>query len=182
MLFACPSTPLPTHYGMRYPLLAAIIVLTSSALLTACSVDEEAIENTSVQTSQAWQPAHLPKPISRRPGFGEHISTSPTSQPATSTTAPDDDDAASRPALEPVDSPAVVSPPAQEQAPVVQTPAPAAPATPAYTPPPAQPVPQPAPRPAPQPAPKPAPQSPAKQGPVLKFPGSDIPDLRLVVP
>lgn len=177
MLFDDLSTSHTAAHGKRSLLLVGIIALTSGSFLAACTVDEESIEQTAVQTSRAWQPAHLPQPISRRAGFGENLATSPTSQPATSTTAPDDKDAASRPASEPVDSPAAASPPAQEQAPIVPSPAPAAPAapaTPAYTPPPAQP--------APQPAPKPAPQSPAKQGPVLKFPGSDIPDLRLVIP
>src|SRR5699024_12201833 len=60
--------------------------------------------------------------------------------------------------------------PAPQPAPL-QAPAPAPP-----------PPPPPAPRPAPpRPAPQPAPP-PAKQGPVLKFPGADSPDLRLVVP
>ncbi|MGO1573148.1 hypothetical protein [Corynebacterium casei] len=185
MLFDVPSTNHTTTRCGRFPLLIGVIVVMSASMLTACSAEEEPIENTAAHSSHAWQPAHLPLPISRRVGFGENLSTSPTSQPATSTAAPDDDDAASRPASEPVDSPAAVAPPAQEQAPVVQTPAPVAPtapATPAYTPPPAQPAPQPAPHPAPKHTPKPAPQTPEKQGPVLKFPGSDIPDLRLVVP
>ncbi|MGO1953159.1 hypothetical protein [Corynebacterium casei] len=185
MLFDVPSTNHTTTRRGRFPLLIGAIVVMSASMLTACSAEEEPIENTAAHSSHAWQPAHLPLPISRRVGFGENLSTSPTSQPATSTAAPDDDDAASRPASEPVDSPAAVAPPAQVQAPIVQTPAPVAPtapATPAYTPPPAQPAPQPAPHPAPKHTPKPAPQTPEKQGPVLKFPGSDIPDLRLVVP
>ncbi|WP_236163428.1 hypothetical protein [Corynebacterium ammoniagenes] len=177
MLFDVPSVVYPTTRRGRYPLLVGLFLAIGASGLTACGVDEKPITRTASHSAHQWQPAHVPQPISRREDFVERLAASRTSQSASSSALPDPSEEQEGTPGSPPDVPAPAEPvpqphpaPAPQPAPL-QAPAPAPP-----------PPPPPAPRPAPpRPAPQPAPP-PAKQGPVLKFPGADIPDLRLVVP
>src|SRR5699024_5091691 len=177
MLFDVPSVVYPTTRRGRYPLLVGLFLAIGASGLTACGVDEKPITRTASHSAHQWQPAHVPQPISLREDFVERLAASRTSQSASSSALPDPSEEqegtpGSPPNVqaraEPVPQPHPV--PAPQRAPLH---------SPALAPPP---PPPPTPRPAPpRPAPHPAPP-PAKQGPVLKFPGADIPDLRLVVP
>src|SRR5699024_6737569 len=171
MIVDVPSIPSSPTHRQRYPLLVGLMLGLVGVCLSACA-QEEPVTRTASHDVQSWQPAHLPQPISRNPEFVKRLEQSPTSQQTSASSS------ASR-------SPDANQPEAPQPAAPAEPVAPAAPTDPAArlmersAP---QPAPAPA-RPAPpRPAPAPAPQEPAKKGPVLKLPGTNLPDFRLVVP
>ena len=179
MIVDVPSIPSSPTHRQRYPLLVGLMLGLVGVCLSACA-QEEPVTRTASHDVQSWQPAHLPQPISRNPEFVKRLEQSPTSQQTSASSSASRSPEANQP-----EGPQPAAP-AEPVAPVAPI-APAAPVMEHWAPqPPPQPAPQPAPAPArpapPRPAPAPAPQEPAKKGPVLKLPGTNLPDFRLVVP